>query len=381
MRQMGARLLAKGASIAAAFALSAVLLAACDGALAGPPPSASRAEGDRGAEAKPLTVDTFREGQVFDFLYIYDSDYLDMAFEPHDVTLDELHAAIDANGGIPESYHGILHEYCAVVVGRYPDIDLRPFLGNLEGLEIVELAPQDFEQRVESPSSYGAYAKRENVIYLRDNLRLPQGRIFSEWGRQVVFHELSHCLRGSCFENGETEVHIDFEGRNSRYGIVTEAVNTLFSMELLGYGDGELAYDFQATCIGVMLDCMDNYSLSDYANHSQSYLASKLDECNGDVDCATEVFELLQRQYDETREEGARYEAGEFSPIYDYLCKMYYRGRVTPDMTYDEARGVAEELHSRIPLSGIRVYDMDSQRFYDDLDLYYRAVKAIDRWS
>ena len=135
-----------------------------------------------------------------------------------------------------------------------------------------------------------------------------------------------------------------------------------------------------------MLECMDNYDLTDYVNHSVSYFADKLDEYNNDDNYATVILELMQVQYNEyhgvnhnevdgeTEETYIVVDKEQYYPIYDYLAKMYYDKYITDDMTYDEMQKVADSLVEKVSLNTSEKYNIDYNRFYDDLSVYFNNL-------
>lgn len=119
---------------------------------------------------------------------------------------------------------------------------------------------------------------------------------------------------------------------------------------------------------------MDNYSLSDYVNHSLSYYAKKLDEFNGDDNYATVILELIQFQYDDYHSSSINVEQKGYYPIYDYIALMYYRKYINSGMSYREAVGVTDELLDKILFDGADDYNIDVEHFYDYLNEYCNSI-------
>ena len=75
-------------------------------------------------------------------LYIYDMDYVELAFDFKPKKLEDFIDVINENSKIARKFKPILIEYCTRVFDKYPDIELRPFYRNLKDLEVIELVSQ-----------------------------------------------------------------------------------------------------------------------------------------------------------------------------------------------------------------------------------------------
>ena len=155
---------------------------------------------------------------------------------------------------------------------------------------------------------------------------------------------------------------------------MSEALNSIFAVSLLGYEEKDVAYQLQSNIHSVMLDSMDNYSLSDYVNHSSTYYAKKLDEFNGETNRATTILTLMELQYKDYHSDEIKVEQQEFYPIYEYVSKMYYKNRINSDMSYEEARKVADELVARITFDVPEEYNIDTEYFYKYFNEYCKNI-------
>ena len=72
-----------------------------------------------------------------------------------------------------------------------------------------------------------------------------------------------------------------------------------------------------------MLECMDNYTLSDYVNHSMTYYAKQLDTYNQDDNYALTILSLMNEQYEDYHDDNRENPQSVYYPIYDYISKMY----------------------------------------------------------
>lgn len=313
-----------------------------------------------------LVVDTYLESNWLNYTYIYDMDYLDMVFEKKDITLDMLYKAIDNNTSISGDFKDLLYEYCTSVVKNYPDVELRVLYENIKTLQVVECDQFELSQVTLSSDASGCYVRTENKIYVLKDKHYEKGT----WDYQVIFHELSHCLRTGVYNVDGKQVKVQVEGQNFNNTITAEALNSLFAVSLFGYEENDIAYQLQSNYHKVILDCIDNYDLSDYVNHSLSYYAHKLDEFNGDKNYATVILELMQMQYDDFHSDSISVAPSGYYPIYDYISNMYFNKYITSDMNYDEAKAVTDQLVESILFDVPEDYNIDTNRFYENLDQY-----------
>ncbi len=315
-----------------------------------------------------FSVDTYKEGNILNYLYIYDMDYLDKVFEAHKVTKDELFTIVNLNNDISQTYKELLYEYIEAVMNKYPDVELRVFRENLKTLKIYEYSEEDLLAKLGNSSYTGTYSKTENAIYVLKDKKYEKG----SWDYQVIFHELSHCLRTGMYKDDtDRDIQIDFESRNYRNSVTTEALNSLFAVSLFE-NDGEVAYQLQSNYFKVMLECTDNYNLADYVNHSQSYFVQKLDENNEGK--ATVILDLMEMQYNDYYSPEIEVDQSEYYPIYDYLCDMYFKKYISSDFTYEEAYNIAGELLDKVTYNVPIDYNIDYSRFYDNLEKYCENI-------
>ena len=63
-----------------------------------------------------------------------------------------------------------------------------------------------------------------------------------------------------------------------------------------------------------------------------------------------------------------------YYPIYNYISNMYYKNRITAEMTYEEAYAIADELTNRIMKNVEEYYQIPAEYFYEYFELYYKAL-------
>lgn len=317
-------------------------------------------------ETKTLVVDTYLESERLKFLYIYDMEYLDKVLDYKEVSLDDLKLAIKENTKIASKYKDLLNEYVEQVVKKYPKAELRVFYENLKTLGVIECAKEEFIKVSLSVDASASYLRKENNIYVLNGFQYDKGT----WGYQVMFHEFSHALRTGVWNKNDTRIKVQVEGQNYNNTMTAEALNSLFAVSLFDYEERDIAYQLQSNYFKVMLECMDNYTLEDYVNHSLSYFPKKLDEFHNQEDYATVILELISMQYQAFHNSYIKVEPSAFTPIYDYISNMYYQKHINSEMSYEEALKVADTLVDNILFDVPAEYNIDTNYFYECLKSY-----------
>ena len=317
-------------------------------------------------ESKELVADTYLESDWLNYIYIYDMNYLNKYFDYDNVNINQVKEMINSNSKISTKYKNLLFDYCDAIIKKYPNIELRVLYENLKTLEVVECDKNELITHTLSVDSYGCYVRSENKIYVLDGYEFEP----MTWAYQVIFHEFSHCLRTGNYVDGDKKIKIQVEGQNYSNTITAEALNSLFTVSLFDYEEKDIAYQLQSNYHKIMIECMDNYSLEDYINHSLSYYAIKLDEFNNDENYATIILDLIETQYKDYHSKSMYVEQSEYYPIYDYISNMYYKKYITKDMTYQESLDICEELIQKITYDVPEDYNINTERFYQTLDNY-----------
>ncbi len=314
---------------------------------------------------EPLEIEYCNDLSSVGKILVYDADHLDMIFGSETVAPEMLHTAIDDNSLIGPDFKPYFHEYIDMYVTAYPEADLRILYHNLLSLEVVEC--EDERELLEvswSLDSYACYVQTENRIYVMAKYEYVKGT----WEYQVLMHEISHAAR-SCVRETEEMTYKAGVGLTSRV-ILTEALNSVFTVHMFDYEERDIAYQLASNYLLVMLDCMDNYTLSDYINHSQSYFLSKLDEASGHTNYAAALWDLIELQredYLDMRDndpQRIQIPQEEYDPIYDLLCDMYYAKYITPNMTAQERTEVADRLVDIVTYDVSEGYEIPAQYFH-----------------
>lgn len=314
---------------------------------------------------EPLEIEYYNDLSSVGKILVYDADHLDMIFGSETVAPEMLHTAIDDNPLIGPDFKPYFHEYVDMYVTAYPEADLRILYHNLLSLEVVEC--EDERELLEvswSLDSYACYVQTENRIYVMAEYEY----VKETWEYQVLMHEISHAARSYVRETEEMTYKASV-GLTSRV-ILTEALNSVFTIRMFDYEERDIAYQLVSNYLLVMLDCMDNYTLSDYINHSQSYFLSKLDEASGHTNYAAALWDLIELQredYLDMRDndpQRIQIPQEEYEPIYDLLCDMYYAKYITPDMTTEERTAVADRLVDLVTFDVSEGYAIPAQYFH-----------------
>lgn len=317
-----------------------------------------------------FVVDTYLASEYSKYIYVYDNDHLDKILDYETVTEDQLHDVVDSNSRITPKYKDFVHKFISDFVEKHPNAERRILYENLKTLEFVECTERELMMASLSVDSYGCYIRTENKIYLLKDYEYKEGT----WEYQVIYHELCHVARTGFWDGKGKQIRVQCEGLNFYTTTSAEALNSLFAVSLFDYEEKDIAYQLQSNYFQIMLEVMDNYTLDDYMNKPLSYFAQKLDEYNGDYNYAPMILEGMEAQFNDYHSNKIEIDQEEYFPIYDYVSDMHYEKFITPNMTYDEARAVADKMVERILFDVPEEYNIYTQRFYDNLDEYCRSI-------
>ena len=302
---------------------------------------------------------------------VYGSEGLYRLFGSAEGTEAGCQAALTANQDIPERIKVLFKDYIHRIAVNYPQASLTILQHNLQTLHVEELDESSYVMKSLDVSSKGCYIASENAIYI------PKGTEYVEgtWGFQVFIHEFCHaariCYVGASY--GSNRMGIGFKDRavflyDSDGQLLEESMNSVFSCSLLNYDEWDIAYQVPSNYLRIMLDCMDNYELSDYMNHGDTYFYRKLDEASGHTNYAKVLWKLITLQRSDWENDKIDIDQAEYYPIYDFLCDIYYSKYLTPEMTDEEARQVADDLVYKAFYDAPEGYKICQQRFYDNLE-------------
>ena len=297
-----------------------------------------------------------------DDIAVFGSKELYRLFGEEKGTAEGCRAAIAANPEIPEEMKAFFTDFVDRIANTYPQADLTILQHNLKTLHVEECSRVDYLMASLSPDSLGVYRNDRNAIYIPEGTQYVEG----EFGFQVLLHEFCHAAR-TCWLDGRYAKRAGFN-YYSESTLLQESMNSAFSCSLLNYYEWDIAYQVPSNYLRIMLECMDNYELTDYINHGDTYFYRKLDETAGYRNYAKVLWQLITLQRSDWENDRIDIDAQAYYPIYDFLCDLYYDRYLRPDMTAEAARQVADELVCKAFYDAPEGYKIDPQRFYDNLE-------------
>ena len=317
-----------------------------------------------------LSVDEKLYNNISNTIYIYDMSVLDDYLEYSNVSKEKMIETLNQNNKINARFAPLFNTFINTFYDKYPNAEKRILYENLKTLEVVECSKDELVKITLSYDSYACYVANENKIYVLKGYEYIEGT----WEYQVLFHEISHATRTASIIINEKLIKVQSTGNSLSLVIIDEALNSLFTVSLFDREEKDIAYQLQSNYCKIMLECLDNYSLTDYINHSLSYFAKKLDEHNGDNNYACSILSLIDVQYKDFHDDDIQIEQQEYYPIYDYICDMYYSKYITPEMSYSEAKKIADALMDEVTYDVPLEYNIDTNRFYNCLDSYCELI-------
>lgn len=320
----------------------------------------------------PLTVLTDSGWtKISRFHSVYDSSAFALVLEKTGATEQDCIDAINQNPNIGKKFKKYFVDFTHRLAEQYPQADLSILYHNLSTLRITELDKRDYLLKSLSADSYGCYRMDENAIYI------PRGTVYKEgeWGFQVLIHEFCHAARNAWWTDADSNIRnrVQFRTVTSESvdrSILEESMNSAFSCSLLHYYEKDIAYQLPSNYLRIMLECMDNYTLDDYINHSDLYFLHKLDEYIGYTNYADVIWRLITLQRYDGQSDRIDIPAEAYDPIYDYICKMYYDKNITSDMDDAQRKAVADELADKAFFDVSEQYKINPDYFYTYLDSY-----------
>lgn len=300
---------------------------------------------------------------------VFDVCDLPLLLQKNGMTEQDCLDVLNRNPNIKKSFKKYFADFTHRIAEKYPQADLSILYHNLSTLTVTELDMHDYLFKSLNPKSYGVYRRDENAIYI------PEGTVYKEgeWGFQVLIHEFCHAARNAWWKDESEKINyrleFDTPGSIDRT-ILSEAMNSAFSCSLLNYYEKDIAYQLPSNYLRIMLECMDNYTLADYINHSDLYFLRKLDEFTGHTNYADVIWRLITLQRYDGQSDRIDIPAEEYNKIYDYICKMYYDKYITADMDEAQRNAVADELTDKAFYDVPEEYKINPDYFHTFLDSY-----------
>lgn len=299
-------------------------------------------------------------------IIVYDASCYDEVFDgaADDVTLDVLDATIDANAHIPDDFRAVAHDYCEALVSQYPNADLRVLLHNLEQLTVAYESLEDIKGDIGDETAGGYFDRVKHRIVLPKDADYSRG----SWGREAAYHELAHATRLYYGENDEgVSTWVCFSAPDDATDSAEEALNELLALSLMDERPVPTSYQLPCNYATAIIDSLDGYSLEGYLSHSSQWLTRELDDELGE-DGGQMLLELMQLQKDDLSDDFANAPDSSTDALLDELSQLYFRNRVSGSSTYEDARGVADELVSTLTQGlGDAKDEIDVHRIYRNL--------------
>jgi len=273
------------------------------------------------------------------FETIYDQEYLGDVLSTDYASVDQCIEKLNASDKIDENFKGYFTTFLKAIDEKYPGTNMAILYDNLDTLGVEVLSAWDYPLKAISTNSLGVYRTDENMIYI------PEGTDYTQktFGYQVLVHEFCHAMRIRTSKKDGMDYYARFTS-STEMSLLGECMNSVYSCSLLPYYEWDIAYQMPSNYLRIMIECMDNYDLSEYMSRGDTYFLSKLDEYNGDVNYAYTMWKLINLQRADSVGEGLQIEREESRYIYDYLAKMYFGKYITVETTDEEALQVLEDL-------------------------------------
>ncbi|MBR3305880.1 MAG: hypothetical protein IKI75_01335 [Lachnospiraceae bacterium] len=277
-------------------------------------------------------------------LTIHDACGYKTVFDFDKPSLADINKVIDDNPKIGKDYKEFFKDYAKSWLELWPDSDLSNLYYNLKTLKIEECTPEEIHAISLSFSTVACYVKADNKIYIREGIDLNDK---NSDDYIVMSHELTHPARTLDIKDGKNKYHftsyvydlISYEG-GSMYD---EAVITNLIYEMQNEGKRSIYYTVPCSYYRIIMDCV-GYDGNDYMNHSSNYIAKKMDEYMGDEYYAYYIMELIGYRFKEKNETYISVEIEDYSPLYEYITRMYMKKYLKPQMDAAEAEAVFEDF-------------------------------------
>lgn len=316
-----------------------------------------------------LEVDTYIDGK--DNYFIYGLEYFDKTPYKDKPTIEQIKAEIDKNSKITDGFKVVINQYVDDLYRTYPDIDCRVFIQNIKDLNVEKCSKSQMSIYTGSDDSIGCYVRGENKICVLEDYDPNKDM----WSKQIMYHELTHCLRTGIFEKDGIKYTVKVAGLGFDEVIQEEALTSVFAVSLFDYEEKDIAYQLQSNMTKVLVEELDNYSLEDYVNQSLSYYAKKLDDFTGTEEgYSMNMLALMQFQYDDFHSDRINADQETYYRLYDYISDVYYKNHINSEMSYDEAKIVTDELVEKIMYDVPDDYNIDTNHFYDHLKDYCKNM-------
>jgi len=324
----------------------------------------------------------------YDYLYSSDYEYVDMldiercndpkayekVFGYHDVTLEQIKAALNKNDKVSPKYKEYIYDFAVRLRELYPNANLSVLHYNLQTVEVREMTEEEMAIELMSLGSAAFYQKLENYV------AVPVGMDpYADTDSYIIFtHELCHLARSIHYQydpdvrNIEAGFYInDLMGLYAEEGIVTN-----IAYEMHGLGEKALYYPMQSTYFRIICDCV-GFTGEDFFNHNVGYLMKLMDDFMGDEQYAYQIIARIDAQAHLRYSPHRNVDFHDFQPVYEYVAEMYFRKYIEPGMSREQAEEVFDLFYEEITFNFEnmnRKYTIDENTFMPTFEAYLQEV-------
>lgn len=307
----------------------------------------------------------FGETSISKYRNVFESEDMNLMLDKDYACAAECRQVLLENHYIDEEHKKLFLDFIDRIGEKYPDMNLAILYRNLKTLKVVILPRMQYIIKSFSADSYGCYIMPENTIYIPEGTEYKEG----EWGFQIILHEFCHAARECWYSENDINYRIKYCSLEDT-ALIEECMNSVFSCSLLNYYERDIAYQIPSNYLRIILECMDNFDISDYYKHSDAYFLSKLDEATGHTNYAHVIWKLITLQRSDCLDDRIDIAPERFEPIYTFLCDMYFDKYITRNMSSKEMKKVVDELVDKAFFDAPDKYKIDKDFFYSYLDTY-----------
>lgn len=262
-----------------------------------------------------------------------------------DITVDMIADACERNDDIPPKYKKLIVEYASEVLAKYPETDFQVLYHNLQDLVVSEKTSGEIAMAAVGADVLACYLRNENEILVRNDIVVDK----DDEGYIVFMHELTHAARSRSKETEGSKIKAKYAPEYDYGTYAEEAIACNLAYELQGDGERSRYYTLQSSYYRIIIDCLPDYTYADYFNHSVNYLADKMDEFMGHDKIAYHIIAMTDAEAINHYESFRKVKYTDYEELHAYICALYLKAHLNPDMSYDEAKKVyddfLEEIH------------------------------------
>lgn len=300
-------------------------------------------------------------------------------------TYEDLTEVIDKNRKLDNNYKAAIREYIEYWLDVCPDTDFTVLYQNLETMDLQKCSASDMLKYTGSSTAVAQYNAVDNVIRINE-MSVIDNRSSDDF--ITFYHELTHAARTLDYKKGKMKYMISF-GTAYIGNIIEEAVITNFIYEMQGMGKKSEYYSLPCNYMRIIIDCLDDYSWSDYVNHSVVYLADQMDQYMGDESGrALYMLHIMEVEYEiqmhrnHDKEEIA-YCTAHYPDMYEYIVRMYCKKHLDASMSKDEAEQTFDTFMDEITFnfdtfgSEYQCPEITEEAFRPYFDAVYKEVVKL----